>query len=934
MRKQLKKVISIMLAASLLCAGVDSLGSAAIAQAADEGSEEITSENKQPFKILTGEELTKDMGAGWNLGNTMDGHTGFTPGETIWQDVKTTKKLIKSVHDMGFNTVRIPVTWGTMIDDSNDYKIKESWISRVQDIVDYCVSQDMYAIVNIHHDGAEQTGWLRIATDDQEGLEKKFTGVWKNIATTFKDYDEHLIFESMNEVCGVNMTVLEENQAVMRLNQLFVDTVRATGSNNAERWLMVPGKYNYIDSVCNPNNKFSLPQDTVENRLIVSVHIYTPWTFCGSKDSGITSYSVTGLSANDKEVKPLYDTYTSKGIPVVVGEYGCLNKDNPTERAFYLEGMNRIFKKYKCVGVYWDQGWYDRTQKPDYSFSIIDRQTGKAIEKEVTDALMRGAYGLDGTDDYSTLTKSPSVIKATELTPSVTELSMKLGEESTVSVSHAPENSNDVVLWKTSNSSVATVAYGKIHAKGIGQATITAFTQSGSTAVEIPVIVKSTDSRIVLDKESYDLEVDGVDYLTAKLSNPAEGESLYYYSENEDVVTISPLGKIVAVGAGSTAIWVCSSSGYRKEVLVKVSPKTIKKEIRLSINVYFNDKAHEYYANEIGQDVVTVSEDGQYELTFDCLKDLSDTAFKNGVTSLSNMTAIYIKDYDVATGERDKSIVKQCNIRYDEISVDGKALTITKNTAKSAMKASGIFDTNDPINSWDGSAVSEVSVSDYIANFTTVTSPRSITIKFTLSDLVFGTDPSSDTTTTPSDDPSTTPDNSNKDDNNKNDNNKDPGPTCIGMPTPPPAVKKGTTYTAKTGKYKVTKVAGTSQGTVTYVAPKNKKVTSVSVPSTVKYSGKTYKVTEISNSAFAKCKKLTKVTLGTNIKKIGSKAFYQCKKLKKITIKTKKLTTIGKKAITGINKKAVFKVPKSKKKKYRKLLSKKTGFGKKMKIQS
>ena len=135
-----------------------------------------------PYRDLTPEQITEEMGAGWNLGNTMDGHTGFTPSETAWQSVKTTKKLIKSIHDLGFNTVRIPVTWGTKIDDDNGFKIDESWLSRVQDIVDYCISLDMYAIVNIHHDGAEQTGWLRIASNDLTFVKEKYTAVWEQIA--------------------------------------------------------------------------------------------------------------------------------------------------------------------------------------------------------------------------------------------------------------------------------------------------------------------------------------------------------------------------------------------------------------------------------------------------------------------------------------------------------------------------------------------------------------------------------------------------------------------------------------------------------------------------------------------------------------------------------------------------------------------------------
>ena len=159
-KKWSKRLLAFLLAGVLCCQMADLPGTVQPSGKA-RAAETVSQGGKQVFRVLSGDEMIKDMGAGWNLGNTMDGHTGFTPGETVWQNVVTTKKLIRAVHDMGFHTVRIPVTWGTMIDDSNDYANNEKWIGRVQDIVDYCVSLDMYAIVNIHHDGAEQTGWLR-----------------------------------------------------------------------------------------------------------------------------------------------------------------------------------------------------------------------------------------------------------------------------------------------------------------------------------------------------------------------------------------------------------------------------------------------------------------------------------------------------------------------------------------------------------------------------------------------------------------------------------------------------------------------------------------------------------------------------------------------------------------------------------------------------
>ena len=179
-RKLTALLLTVIMAVSLAACGASESGSSAEGTAAEtqtpakdkpsEGGTETetetaaepepdkTAQTALPYRVLTGEQLTQEMGMGWNLGNTMDGHTGFTPNETLWQNVRTTKELMKAVHDLGFNTVRIPVTWGTMIDDENGYAIDEKWLGRVQDIVDYAIEQDMYVIVNIHHDGAEQSG--------------------------------------------------------------------------------------------------------------------------------------------------------------------------------------------------------------------------------------------------------------------------------------------------------------------------------------------------------------------------------------------------------------------------------------------------------------------------------------------------------------------------------------------------------------------------------------------------------------------------------------------------------------------------------------------------------------------------------------------------------------------------------------------------------
>lgn len=159
----------------------------------------------------------------------------------------------------------------------------------------------------------------------------------------------------------------------------------------------------------------------------------------------------------------------------------------------------------------------------------------------------------------------------------------------------------------------------------------------------------------------------------------------------------------------------------------------------LALNVMYNDAESAYYGNEVGP-VVQVTGDGQYTVTFDCATDLSDAAKMAGVKGLKYLTSIYIKDYAVTSGKLGASNLTACNIKYDKIVVDGVELTITSSEAKNGIKTSGIFDTNDPINSWDGSAVAEVEIIDeeaHVLNLTTGDSPQKIEITFTISGLTF-----------------------------------------------------------------------------------------------------------------------------------------------------------------------------------------------------
>ncbi|MBQ8821525.1 MAG: cellulase family glycosylhydrolase [Lachnospiraceae bacterium] len=741
--------------AGLLCAGLVLGNVGIVAEAAPvEGTGATQTVSAQmPFREMTADEMVAEMGTGWNLGNTMDGHTGFTPGETIWQNVETTQALIKTVHDAGFNTVRVPVTWGTMIDDSNNYAIDDKWMSRVQDIVDYCVNMNMYVIINVHHDGAEQSGWLRIGAEDLEAVKEKYSAVWQQIADRFKDYDEHVIFESMNEVVGPDNSIdgiIKDTQIIMELNQIFVNTVRATGSNNEVRWLSVPGRYTNITNMTREDVPFWIPDDTVDNRLFVAVHHYD-WTFGLLENAEGNKWNHASFNNIIAMFEDLVEKFTSKGIPVILGEYGAINKNNTVDRTYHMEGMNRICQLSGVVPIYWDQGWYDLSMTPDFSFTLFDRATCEEIYPEIIEGILRGFY-FEGKADLSDIVKEATVTPITDMGTYEAKVATAVGEVVDISLADYVDKSvsNDVIVWRSADETIATVNgdssdlsvwAANVHGTGIGKTTITAYSHNGQAVLEIPVEVYAQETTkpctdITLEQESVDVIVDQYFFLNAA-KVPADSDAhLTYRSSNPEVATVSKIGKVVAKAKGTAYIMVSSSDGLTKMVKVNVSEGEAKAEIALALNVYFNDSEANYFSNEYGSDI-TISEDGTYKVEFDCSKDLSDNAKNAGVKGLNNLTAIYIKDHSVTKGLAKKSPLVSCNIIYDEVVVDGNSYKVNMDAPKAAMKASGIFDTNDPINSWDGSVIEEVTVSNHVLNFTDVENPQKVEVTFTISDLVF-----------------------------------------------------------------------------------------------------------------------------------------------------------------------------------------------------
>lgn len=701
---------------------------------------------QEAFRELTADQMVAEMGTGWNLGNTMDGHTGFTPLETLWQPYVTTKELITAVHDAGFNTVRIPVTWGNMINDENGYSINEQWMARVQEIVDYCVSQDMYCIINIHHDGAEQTGWLRVGAQDLGPVKEKFAGVWKTIAERFKDYDEHLIFEAMNEVVGPDNSdagIKKDMQVIMELNQIFVDTVRATGGNNAKRWLSVPGRYTNIVNTTKEAYGFEMPKDEA-GHLFLAVHDYD-WLFGLAENMTNRTYSeisAKNLEANMQKLSRFVDA----GYPVILGEYGAIDKNNTSERAYYAEAVNYMCKNIGIVPVWWDAGAFNHedTGKADFCFTLIRRDTYELMYPEVTYGIMRG-YNLNY-GSLADITKEPELIPMTGIALDTKAqypdgIFLEAGEYVHVDAQKLPEECNDIVVWKTSDPDVATVYNGQIHGKRAGVATITACSLMGDAEASITVTVLGQTSenpctKIVVPQTTVTIPQGSHANLQAAMEPENTDAFFTYVSTNEDICTVNEYGEVYAKGAGIAYVIIQSSTGLNRSAKIKVSAVSSSGEIQVALNAYYTDGVHNYYGNDVGP-VTTITGNGQYTVVIDAATDLSDAAKAAGVTSFAGIGSLYIKDYLVTTAVKTKTEAATCDIMYDKVVVDGEELKITQTAPKTALKA-GTLDTGDPMNAWDGSAVEGVTANkDYTLNIPGHPEPKRIEVTFTISNLVF-----------------------------------------------------------------------------------------------------------------------------------------------------------------------------------------------------
>jgi aryl-phospho-beta-D-glucosidase BglC (GH1 family) len=344
----------------------------------------------------TAQQIASKIGLGFNIGNTLEAVGGKT--ETFWGNPKITKEFVAFVKQSGFTAVRLPVSWDQYANQTTA-EIDAAWLSRVKEVVQYCVDNNLYVVVNIHWDG----GWLEenVVPAKQAQNNAKQKAFWEQIATLLRDFDERVIFASANEP---NVETAEQMTVLQSYHQTFIDTVRATGGKNAYRVLVVQGPSTDIEKT----NKLwtQLPVDTLKDKLMAEIHFYTPWNFTGmTKDEtwgnqffywGKDFHSKTDTAHNptwgeeatvDQLFKLMKTQFVDKGVPVLVGEFGASLRTNLTgdDLALHLKSrahyFNYVVKQSLANGLtpfFWDTG------------GLLDRTNNKVLDQQAYDALIQG----------------------------------------------------------------------------------------------------------------------------------------------------------------------------------------------------------------------------------------------------------------------------------------------------------------------------------------------------------------------------------------------------------------------------------------------------------------------------------------------------------------------------------------------------------------
>lgn len=409
------------------------------------------------MRTITSLQFTADMKAGINLCNTLDAY----PAETSWGNPQATLALITAWKQKGFKTLRLPVTWKDHLGAAPNYTIDPTWLARVEAVANYAFANDMYVIINAHHED-----WYQPTTANQTIGAAKLAAVWTQIANRFKNYGDYLIFETMNEPrvygapdewTGGNA---DSRSIINAFNLAAVNAIRNTGGNNATRFIMTPtyganGSSAVINSLVIPNN---------DSLVLVSVHNYTPYEFCLAQPGVSTWGTATEKSQLGNEFDLLYNKFIKNGRGVVIGEWGAENKSNTSTLVSYYDFFVNSCKSRQIATINW--------------MYVFDRY-----------AL---TWGLPTVADANVNPFKPNYVAVTSVSVSPTKDTVAVAGTIQLTATVAPLNATtNAVTWTSSNMAVATVSStGTVTGKATGTAIITATTQNNGKSATSTVVVQ------------------------------------------------------------------------------------------------------------------------------------------------------------------------------------------------------------------------------------------------------------------------------------------------------------------------------------------------------------------------------------------------------------------------------------------------------------
>lgn len=342
-------------------------------------------------------EIARMIRVGWNLGNSFDATGNGANAETSWGNPRTTKEMFDKVKEAGFNAVRIPVSWHTHTNNNGQYQfaIDGQWMARVKEVVDYAYGNGMFVIINIHHDN--ERGYMFPTRQYLDQSKKYVSDIWSQVAKEFAAYDQHLIFETLNEPRVVGdqyewyfdpsnptQTIKEAIECVNQLNQVAVDAIRNAGGNNMDRLVGCPGYVASIDGVT--TSGFSKPNDKANNRLWLSVHAYTPYDFCMNVNG---SHSWQQKYYYDVEwlFNSLKSKFVDQGTPVYIGETSSSNYYNTEDRKSWERCFFGFSKNYGIPCFIWDN---NTVNNPDGAerHGYLNRSTLQWFEPSLIQTIM------------------------------------------------------------------------------------------------------------------------------------------------------------------------------------------------------------------------------------------------------------------------------------------------------------------------------------------------------------------------------------------------------------------------------------------------------------------------------------------------------------------------------------------------------------------